>query len=220
MQGLDSLSSDLFIWYFWSLGLQLQEPLVEIGEHFFFSLRTGHKIFFHIELRLETLEVEQELFFELLPWVNASQRESGIPICCSILERDDEWFGEGSFVPSGWGCGDFVAHKELAGIRVSMVYWRVCGLVMGRPWCELQVASEQALGVDVAESRWRWGRQLEELVVWRWWWLVVKDVVKLWRWWGDMSVWWECVDVVLMLPLNQRWLLSLLLLAKDVNGIL
>jgi hypothetical protein len=48
----------------------------------------------------------------------------------------------------------------------------------------------------------------------------VKDVVKLWRWWGDMSVWWECVDVVLMLPLNQRWLLSLLLLAKDVNGIL
>jgi hypothetical protein len=28
------------------------------------------------------------------------------------------------------------------------------------------------------------------------------DVVELQRWWGDMSVWWEWVDVVLMLPLS------------------
>jgi hypothetical protein len=55
----------------------------------------------------------------------------------------------------------------------------------------------------------------------RWWrWLVLEDVVKLWRWWGEVSVWWERVDVVLMLPLNQLWLLSLLLLAKDIDGIL
>jgi hypothetical protein len=53
-------------------------------------LGAGQKIFFHIELCLETLEVEQELFFELLPRVNASWRESGIPICRSVLERDDE----------------------------------------------------------------------------------------------------------------------------------
>jgi hypothetical protein len=46
------------------------------------------------------------------------------------------------------------------------------------------------------------------------------DVVELRRWWGDMSVWWEWVDGVLMLPLNHWWLLSLLLLAKDVDGIL
>jgi hypothetical protein len=45
------------------------------------------------------------------------------------------------------------------------------------------------------------------------------DVIELWRW-GDMSVWWEWVDIVLMLPLKQRWLLSLLLLVKDVDGIL
>jgi hypothetical protein len=35
-----------------------------------------------------------------------------------------------------------------------------------------------------------------------------------------MSVWWERVDVVLVLSLNQRWLLSLLLLAKDVDDVL
>jgi hypothetical protein len=63
-------------------------------------LGIGQKIFFDIELRLETLKVEQELFFKLLPKVNASWWESGIPICSNILERDDEWFGESSFVPS------------------------------------------------------------------------------------------------------------------------
>jgi hypothetical protein len=35
-----------------------------------------------------------------------------------------------------------------------------------------------------------------------------------------MSVWWRWVDVGLMLSLNQQWLLSLLLLAKSVDGIL
>jgi hypothetical protein len=35
-----------------------------------------------------------------------------------------------------------------------------------------------------------------------------------------MSVWWERVDVILVLPLNQRWLLSLLLLVKDIDGLL
>jgi hypothetical protein len=72
------------------LGLQLQEPPVEIGERFFFSLGAGQKIFFHIEPRMETLEVEQELFFELLPRVNASWRESRIPIRRIILKRYDE----------------------------------------------------------------------------------------------------------------------------------
>jgi hypothetical protein len=101
MQGFDSLSNDLIVWYFQSLSLQLQEPPVEIREHFFFSLGIGQKIFFCIELRLELLEVEQELFFELLPRMNASWREPEVPICCGILERDDEGFGEGGFIPSG-----------------------------------------------------------------------------------------------------------------------
>jgi hypothetical protein len=77
---------------------------------------------------------------------------------------------------------------------------------MGRPWCELQVAGEQALGVNVAELRWRW--------------LVMGYVIELLRWCGNMSVWCEWVDIVLMLPLNQRWLLCLLLLVKGVDGIL
>jgi hypothetical protein len=37
---------------------------------------------------------------------------------------------------------------------------------MGRPWCELQMAGEWALGIDVAELRRRRGRWLEELVAW------------------------------------------------------
>jgi hypothetical protein len=53
-------------------------------------LDAGQKIFFHIELLLETLEVEQELFFELLPRVTASWRESGVPVCHNVLEREDE----------------------------------------------------------------------------------------------------------------------------------
>jgi hypothetical protein len=64
------------------------------------------------------------------------------------------------------------------------------------------MAGVWTLGVGVAELWQRWGRWLEELVAWQRWWLVVEDVVKLWRWLGDMSVWWEWVDVVLMLPLN------------------
>jgi hypothetical protein len=35
-----------------------------------------------------------------------------------------------------------------------------------------------------------------------------------------MIVWWRWVRVGLVLPLAQRWLLPLLLLAKDANGIL
>jgi hypothetical protein len=68
------------------------------------------------------LEIEQEIFFELLPRVDASWWEPGVPIFCGILERDDEGFGEGGFVPSGWGYGSFVAHEEYAGVRVSMVF--------------------------------------------------------------------------------------------------
>jgi hypothetical protein len=63
-------------------------------------LSAGYKIFFHIELRLETLEVEQELFFELLPRMDASQREPRVLVCCGVLKRDDERFDEGGFVPS------------------------------------------------------------------------------------------------------------------------
>jgi hypothetical protein len=47
-----------------------------------------------------------------------------------------------------------------------MVFWQGCGLIMGRPWCEMQVASERNLGISVAELRWRWGRWLVELIVW------------------------------------------------------
>jgi hypothetical protein len=37
---------------------------------------------------------------------------------------------------------------------------------------------------------------------------------------GDMSMWWEWVGVVLLLPLSQQCLVSLLLLAKDVDSVL
>jgi hypothetical protein len=50
--------------------------------------------------------------------------------------------------------------------------------------------------------------------------MVLGVVIELWWWWRDMSVCWEWVDIVLMLPLSQRWLLSLLLLAKNVDGVL
>jgi hypothetical protein len=52
---------------------------------------------------------------------------------------------------------------------------------------------------------------------------MIHDVVKWQRWWRDMGVWWRwwrCVGVGLMLPLAQRRLLPLLLLVKDVYGIL
>jgi hypothetical protein len=99
-----------------------------------------------------------------LPRVNPSRWESRISVCYNILERDDERFGEGGFIPSSRGYGGFVAHKEFAGVGGSVVFWRGCGLVMERPWCELQVASEWALGISGAEL-WR-GRLLEELVMW------------------------------------------------------
>jgi hypothetical protein len=37
---------------------------------------------------------------------------------------------------------------------------------------------------------------------------------------GDMSMWWEWVGVVLLLPLSQQCLVSLLLLAKDIDSVL
>jgi hypothetical protein len=64
-------------------------------------LGIGQEIFFHIELLLEPLVVVKELFFELLPRMNASRQESGVPVCYGFLERDNEGFGEGGFVPSG-----------------------------------------------------------------------------------------------------------------------
>jgi hypothetical protein len=50
--------------------------------------------------------------------------------------------------------------------------------------------------------------------------MMIHDVVEWWRWWRDMGVWWGWVGIGLMLPLAQRQLLPLLLLAKDANGIL
>jgi hypothetical protein len=44
--------------------------------------------------------------------------------------------------------------------------------------------------------------------------------VEMRRWWMEVIMWWGWVGVGLMLPLAQRWLLPLLLLAKDVNGVL
>jgi hypothetical protein len=49
---------------------------------------------------------------------------------------------------------------------------------------------------------------------------MVGDVVEWRRWWRDIIVWWRWVGIGLMLPLAQRWLLPLLLLVKDINGIL
>jgi hypothetical protein len=63
LQCFDGLCNDLIIKYFWSLSLELQEPWVEVGKCFFFSLSTGQKVLFRIELRLEPLEIEQEFFF-------------------------------------------------------------------------------------------------------------------------------------------------------------
>jgi hypothetical protein len=49
------------------------------------------------------------------------------------------------------------------------------------------MAGERAL-VGVAELWRRWGRWLEELVVWQW--LIMGDVVELRRWRGNMRRWW------------------------------
>jgi hypothetical protein len=46
------------------------------------------------------------------------------------------------------------------------------------------------------------------------------DVVEWWRWSRDMVICWRWVGVGWMLPLAQQWLLPLLLLVKDVDGIL
>jgi hypothetical protein len=62
-------------------------------------LSAGLKIFFRIKLCLKPLEIEQELFFELLPRIDASWQEPRVPVCCGIIKRDDEGFGEGGFIP-------------------------------------------------------------------------------------------------------------------------
>jgi hypothetical protein len=52
---------------------------------------------------------------------------------------------------------------------------------------------------------------------------VIGDVVIWWRWRGNVVVWqrWRGnVGVEVLLPLIRRWVLPLLLLVKDVNGIL
>jgi hypothetical protein len=47
-------------------------------------------------------------------------------------------------------------------VSVFMIFKWGCGLVVGRPWCELQMAGEWALRICGAEL---WRRWLE--VVWR-----------------------------------------------------
>jgi hypothetical protein len=49
---------------------------------------------------------------------------------------------------------------------------------------------------------------------------MMRDVVEWRRWWRHMIVWWRWVGVGLMLLLAQQWLLPLLLLTRDVDGIL
>jgi hypothetical protein len=71
-QSFDSLSDDFIVGYFQSLGFQLQESPIEIGGHFFLPLSTRQEISFRIELRLEPLEVQQKLLFELLSRIDAS----------------------------------------------------------------------------------------------------------------------------------------------------
>jgi hypothetical protein len=63
-------------------------------------LGARQKFFFSAELRLEPLEVEEKLIFQLLPRIDASWWEFGIPICGCVLYRDDERFCEGYFVAS------------------------------------------------------------------------------------------------------------------------
>jgi hypothetical protein len=53
----------------------------------------------------------------VLPRMDTSQWESGIPICSRILQGDDEGFCEGGFVANCRGYGGFVAHTKLAGRR-------------------------------------------------------------------------------------------------------
>jgi hypothetical protein len=83
------------------------------------------------------LEIERGLFFDLLPRVDASWREPGVLVHYNSLEGNDERFGEGGFVSSGRGYGNFVAHEKFARIGVSMIFrWRH-GSVIYVPWCEL-----------------------------------------------------------------------------------
>jgi hypothetical protein len=67
------------------LRFELEEPSVKVGQCFSLSLNTRQKIFFSVELRLEPLEVEEKLVFQLLPGIDASWQESGIPIYGYVL---------------------------------------------------------------------------------------------------------------------------------------
>jgi hypothetical protein len=100
-------------------------------------LSVGQKIFFHVKLCLEPMDVEQKLLFQLLLGIDASWWEPRVPVCSSVFERDDEGFGEGSFIPSSLGYGIFIGHEKFASISVSVVFRQRGGSVRRRPWCEL-----------------------------------------------------------------------------------
>jgi hypothetical protein len=59
----------------------------------------------------------------VLPRIDTSWQESRIPICDQVLQGDDEGFHEGGFVASCQGYGGFIAHKNLAGVGVTVVFW-------------------------------------------------------------------------------------------------
>jgi hypothetical protein len=83
---------------------------------------------------------------------------------------------------------------------------------MQRPWRELQVVCQRTFGVCGAVVQWRWGL-VGDLVLWGRWWRMMRNLV-IWR------RWWRWIGVELMMHLLKQRLLPLLLLAKDVDGVL
>jgi hypothetical protein len=91
-------------------------------------------------------------------------------------------------------------------VGIAVVFWWWYCPIMQGPWCELQVFSQRAFEVNGADLWWRWWL-LEEMVLWWMWWLMRDLIVRRgWWWWR----WW------LMMDLIER----LLLLVKDIEGIL
>jgi hypothetical protein len=88
-QGFYSLCYDLLITYHRCLGFELEEPSIEIRQWFSLFLYAGKEVFFSIEHCLKFLKVDENLVFQVLPRINTSRRESGIPICSHVFRGDD-----------------------------------------------------------------------------------------------------------------------------------
>jgi hypothetical protein len=61
------LCYDLLVWDFWGLCFEMKEPTEEIWQCISFILLAREEIFLRAEIRLETLKIDQDFFFEMCP---------------------------------------------------------------------------------------------------------------------------------------------------------